>query len=43
VNKPSHAQFLSRLRCEVEIGRSRIRKPVQSASLAKFSAKPKWA
>jgi recombination protein RecA len=42
-NKPSHAQFLSRLRCEVEIGRSRIRKPVQSAGPAKFAARPKWA
>lgn len=40
---PSHAQFLSRLRCEVEIGRSRIRKPVQSASRPKFTARPKWA
>jgi len=41
--KPSHAQFLSRLRCEVEIGRSRIRKPVQSAAGSKFAARPKWA
>jgi recA bacterial DNA recombination protein len=43
VNKPSHAQFLSRLRCEVEIGRSRIRKPVQSAGRPKFAARPEWA
>jgi len=42
-NKPSHAQFLSSLRCEVEIGRSRIRKPVQSAGRPKFAARPKWA
>jgi hypothetical protein len=26
----SHAQVLAQLRCEVEIGRSRLRKPVQS-------------
>jgi hypothetical protein len=42
-NKPSHAEFLSRLQCEVEIGRSRIRKPVQSAGRPKFAARPKWA
>jgi hypothetical protein len=41
--KISHAQFLSRLRCEVEIGRSRLRKPVQSALPPKFSAIPRWA
>lgn len=38
----SHAQFLSCLRCEVEIGRSRTRKPVQSANRPKFAARPKW-
>jgi hypothetical protein len=41
--KPSHARFLSRLRCEVEIGRSRIRKPAQSAGHLGFSTRPKWA
>jgi recombination protein RecA len=41
--KLSHAQFISRLQCEVEIGRSRIRKPVQSAGRPKFAARPKWA
>jgi recombination protein RecA len=42
-SKTSHAQFLSQLRCEVEIGRSRMRKPVQSALRPKFSATPRWA
>jgi hypothetical protein len=41
--KTSHAQFLSQLRCEVEIGRSRLRKPVQSALRPKFAAIPRWA
>jgi recombination protein RecA len=42
-SKTSHAQFLSQLRCEVEIGRSRLRKPVQSASRSRFTATPRWA
>jgi recombination protein RecA len=29
--KISHARFLSQLRCQVEVGRSRLRKPVRSA------------
>ena len=29
--KISHASFLSQLRCQVEVGRSRLRKPVRSA------------
>ena len=41
--KISHAQFLSRLRCEVEIGRSRTRKPVQSVGRPGFVATPRWA
>jgi recombination protein RecA len=39
----SHAQFLSQLRCEVEIGRSRMRKPAQSVLRPKFAAIPRWA
>lgn len=39
----SHAQFLVDLRCEVEIGRSRLRKPAQSAHDARFTAIPRWA
>jgi hypothetical protein len=39
----SHAQFLSQLRCEVEIGRTRARKPVQSAMRPAFAATPAWA
>jgi recombination protein RecA len=42
-SKTSHAQFLSQLQCEVEIGRSRLRKPVQSAFPPKFLATPRWA
>ncbi|HEY6307881.1 MAG TPA: hypothetical protein VI488_15630 [Candidatus Angelobacter sp.] len=42
-SKTSHAQFLSQLRCEVEIGRSRLRKPVQSVSQPRFAATPVWA
>jgi len=41
--KISHAQFLSQLRCEVEIGRSRMRKPVQSNTRPKFAVPPIWA
>jgi recombination protein RecA len=41
--KISHTQFLSQLRCEVEIGRSRLRKPVQSVARPGFSATPRWA
>jgi hypothetical protein len=40
--KLSHAQFLAQLRCEVEIGRSRLRKPVQSVGRPKFAAVPRW-
>jgi recombination protein RecA len=39
----SHAQLLSQLRCEVEIGRSRLRKPAQSAAQPRFTALPRWA
>lgn len=39
----SHTQFLSQLRCEVEIGRARIRKPVQSAVRPRFVAAAAWA
>jgi hypothetical protein len=39
----SHARFLSQLNCEVEIGRSRVRKPVQSVGRPKFAATPMWA
>jgi hypothetical protein len=38
--KVSHARFLSQLDCEVEIGRSRMRKPVQSVGLPRFAAVP---
>ena len=41
--KISHAQFLSQLRCEVEIGRSRMPKPVQSTTRPKFAVPPIWA
>lgn len=41
--KISHAQFLVQLRCEVEIGRSRLCKPVQSAVRPRFAASPIWA
>jgi recA bacterial DNA recombination protein len=41
--KISHAQFLAQLRCEVEIGRSRLCKPVQSAVRPRFAATPVWA
>jgi hypothetical protein len=37
--KVCHARFLSLLNCEVEIGRSRARKPVQSAAGPRFAAK----
>ena len=40
--KISHAQLLAELRCEVEIGRSRTRKPVQPAACPKFVATPQW-
>src|SRR6516225_2847631 len=36
--KVSHAQFLVKLQCEVEIGRSRLRKPVQSVVGPRFAA-----
>jgi len=39
----SHAQFLSQLKCEVEIGRARARKPVQSAVRPRFAVAPVWA
>jgi recombination protein RecA len=38
----SHVRALAELSCEVEIGRSRLRKPVQSAR-PKFTAAPVWA
>ncbi len=41
--KVSHAQLLTQLRCQVEIGRSRTRKPVQSVGRPRFAARPKWA
>jgi hypothetical protein len=41
--KVSHARFLSQLNCEFEIGRSRTRKPVQSASRPRFATTPMWA
>jgi len=41
--KSFHAQFLAGLRCQVEIGRSRVRKPAQSASSARFAVIPQWA
>jgi len=40
--KVSHANFLSGVECEVEIGRARMRKPVQSAP-GRFAATPVWA
>src|SRR5215831_8955019 len=40
--KLSHAQFLAQLRCEAEIGRSRLRKPVQSVGRPRFAAIPNW-
>lgn len=40
--KASHAQLLSGVECQVEIGRTRLRKPVQSAP-ARFSAISMWA
>jgi hypothetical protein len=39
----SHARFLSQLKCEVEIGRARTRKPVQSAVRPRFAVAPVWA
>ncbi|HLW52281.1 MAG TPA: hypothetical protein VKW06_05520 [Candidatus Angelobacter sp.] len=39
----SHAQFFAGLLCEAEIGRSRLRKPMQSANGARFTAIPRWA
>jgi hypothetical protein len=39
----SHAQFLSQLKCEVEIGRARTRKPAQSAVRPRFAVAPEWA
>ena len=41
--KISHAQFLAEARCQVEIGRSRLRKPAQSVNVARFAAIPRWA
>lgn len=38
----SHAHFLSRVECEIEIGRARLRKPVQSAG-DRFTATSVWA
>src|SRR5215469_9817008 len=40
--KISHARFLSQLRCQVEVGRSRLRKPVRSAVQARFGAIPEY-
>ncbi len=40
--KISHAQFFAQLRCEVEIGRSRLRKPVQSVARPRFEVTPGW-
>lgn len=37
-----HAQFLRQLQCEAEAGRTRLRKPSQSAR-ARFIATPIWA
>lgn len=42
LEKISHAEFLAEMRCEVEIGRSRLRKPMQSAN-TRFTATPQWA
>lgn len=39
--KISHAQLLTQLRCEVEIGR--MRKPVESATRPRFAATTVWA
>ena len=41
-SQPSHAQSLAELKFEVEVGRSRLRKPVQSVR-PKFTAAPVWA
>jgi recombination protein RecA len=38
----SHAQILSDVQFDLEIGRTRTRKPVQNAN-ARFTAKPRWA
>jgi recombination protein RecA len=38
----SHAQSLIEMKCEVEVGRARLRKPVQSVQ-QKFAASPVWA
>ena len=40
--KVSHANFLSSLECEFEIGRSRMRKPAQSVP-QRFTATSEWA
>ncbi len=40
--KLAHARFLSKLQCQVEVGRSRLRKPVQSAARPRFAAAPVW-
>jgi hypothetical protein len=40
--KISYARFLSQLRCQVEVGRSCLRKPVRSAAQARFAAAPVW-
>ncbi len=40
--KLAHARFLSELQCQVEVGRSRLRKPVQSAARPRFAAAPVW-
>jgi len=39
----SHAQFLSQLKCEVEIGRARTRKPAQSVLRPRFAVATEWA
>lgn len=41
--KISHARFLSQLQCEIEIGRSRLRKPVQPVARPRFAVTPLWA
>jgi len=41
-DKVSHAHFLSSFECEIEVGRSRMRKPVQSAR-ERFTATSVWA
>lgn len=38
----SHARLLAEMECEIEVGRSRLRKPVQSVR-PKFTAAPVWA